>query len=142
MKHLIRFNENNEEVLDYDYIQHCFIDLIESNKITLSKDVNFYKDYMMNDYSETKCALFKINILIFNKTLAENWVGILSESTNVIKDVKIGISKLQDEYPDLNCYLYSPSDIILDGNLVQKMHILKEMSEGVGAYLVIYKKKI
>ena len=106
MRHLIRFNENNEEVLDYDYIKHCFIDLIESNKITLFKDVNFYKDYMMNDYSETKCVLFKINILIFNKTQAENWLGILSESTNVIKDVKIGISKLQDEYPDLNCYLY------------------------------------
>lgn len=142
MKHLIRFNENNEEILDYDYIQHCFIDLIESGKITLTKDVLFFRDYMINNISTTKCALFKINILIFNKTQVENWVEILSESTNVIKDVKIGISKLQDEYPDLNCYLYSPSDIIVDGNLADKMDILKEMYDGVGAYLVIYKKKI
>ena len=66
----------------------------------------------------------------------------------MIIDVKIVKSKLQDEYPDLNCYLYSPSsfiksaDIITDGNLADKMDILKEMYDGVGAYLVIYKKKI
>ena len=29
MKHLRKFNENKEEVLDIEYIKHCFDDLID-----------------------------------------------------------------------------------------------------------------
>ena len=53
MKHLRKFNENKEEVLDIEYIKHCFVEILDDDDAEAEIDI-----------SDMKSCLFIVNQLL------------------------------------------------------------------------------
>ena len=119
MKHLRKYNESKEEILDHDYIKDCFVDLIdmgfnvgteldnpndyEPGKIPLSiiNDIPgknkiskiFVSSYVMIDFEYPE---------ISDRNDLDGFIKYTKDMTDFLLEIKASIDKVKIKYPNIN----------------------------------------
>ena len=101
MKHIKEFNENNEDIfLDIDYIKACFIDLIDSKEY--SGEIETYPIELSDrDDLVNSCSFYCLEPEMA-KTINSDveYYESIGKVDEFISELKTGISRLKDEYPN------------------------------------------
>jgi hypothetical protein len=105
MRKLKRFNESLADVIDLEYIKNCFIDIIDNGfKVLITRDI----DDSGSEYVTTcTVQILIINLKFFREE--KNIEGIIHEFdkvTEMTKDIKVSISKVKIEYPNIKVDIY------------------------------------
>lgn len=104
MRHLRRFNENKEEVLDIEYIRQCFIDLIEDESACGEIDTTIWDETLglaVEGGGKTECSFYCYEPVVYMEIKDEgeyfNSIEMVDEFS---KNLRSAISRLRDEYPN------------------------------------------
>lgn len=95
MKHLKKFiTESNTEKIDVEYIEMCFIDLIESESF---RQIQMYKfDTMM----EMSFNLPTPDVKNYESTLLNPFITYVEKTNKLFLDIEECVKKMKIEYPD------------------------------------------
>lgn len=104
MKHLKRFNESTEEVLDIDYIRQCFMDLIEDESACGEIDTTVWDEVagqVVEGGGKTECTFFCYEPLTkMDIESEEEYFNSIEMVDEFSKNLRSAISRLRDEYPN------------------------------------------
>ena len=113
MKHLRKFNENKEEILDVEYVKHCFNDLVESSQYNEDGETGEYRwihndeEVGENEKDPDSCVIFMNCPDYFMKLTEDGYRGDISEFIEVnnnlakfLQKLNGAINNLKDEYPN------------------------------------------
>lgn len=95
MKHLRKFNENNKEGLDIEYIKYCFIDILENEEYDCEIDEEGFSD----DNSALCIFLYEPQLNLDLQSL-EEYLNNIDGLSKLAKELKSSTMKLKDEYPN------------------------------------------
>jgi hypothetical protein len=88
----------DEDEFDYDYVKQCFIDLIESAKIKyIDDDFVVIRYEQMADPGNNFRGYTTDGIPLLD---IDSYLKDLDETKEIMIDLKTGINKVLDEYPD------------------------------------------
>lgn len=103
MKHLRKFNENKEEVLDIEYINHCFAEILDDDDAEAEIDISDY-DHRTAEVikGDGKSCSFIYCEPIINNNIEDldKYSNILWKLNQLSIKLKSGIDRLKDEYPN------------------------------------------
>lgn len=89
-------NSQDEDEFDYEYVKQCFIDLIESDKITYIDDdfvtivVGKIPTPTVKEYRYDGLPIMDI----------DRYIKDLEETKEIMLDLNKGMDRVKDEYPD------------------------------------------
>lgn len=114
MRHLISFNEDIDTTEIKRKVHYCFSDIIDNNK------VDFYDTYSGMESNDGGCAIYFSGNFEreFGKDidevikLQEENIKIQEDYLDIMKDIKVGISRIREFHKDINI------EINLDDNSI------------------------
>ena len=107
-------NSQDEDEFDYEYVKQCFIDLIESDKITYIDDdfvtivVGKIPTPTVKEYRYDGLPIMDI----------DRYIKDLEETKHIMLDLNTGMDRVKDEYPDYK-HIISYDDGMEYGELVR-----------------------
>jgi len=103
MKHLKKFNESIEEVLDIEYIRQCFIELIEDDSAAGEIDTMVWdeaEEVEIDGRGKTECTFYCYEPVInMDIESEEEYFAGIEKVDEFSKNLRSAISRLRDEYP-------------------------------------------
>jgi hypothetical protein len=99
MKHLKKYNESIDESIS-EYINECFVEFFDDDK---------YETESESDYEDRYCLMINLpkkksgrRINLFDMVSIDDCIKWASEMNELYLDIKTGINRVKDRYPNIN----------------------------------------
>ena len=121
MKRLRRFNENESNNIDYDYVYQCFADLLDDEKAKIRENDHYIiidlKINQSNPETRETSRTAKIE-----KSKIFDYINGIKYNSELLQEVEVALNRLSEEYPEyaINFDVYSYSISINIFSLKQK----------------------
>jgi hypothetical protein len=127
MKHLRKFNENTDEVLDIEYIKHCFVEIFDIDDADAEIDTTDYdpttNQNVEGDGKSLSLHYSEPSIKKYDDDLDE-YINFAQKLNKLNSDLKRGLDRLKGEYPNYKIDFHHEIDTNPDDDFIQRIVVL------------------
>jgi hypothetical protein len=125
MKHLRKFNENTDDVLDIEYIKHCFVEIFDIDDADAEIDTTDWDPKTNQNVEGDGKSLslhYREPIIKYNEEDLDEYMNFSKKLNELNTRLKSGLDRLKDEYPNYEIKFHSELDEN-DHNHIQRVVI-------------------
>ena len=124
MKRLRRFNESENDYIDYDYVYQCFAELLDDERAEIKlieSDSDQTEPYITITLKTDNLSIYsgrdhrissKVNPIGDQNSPIYNHIKSHNTNNELLQEVKVSLNRLSDKYPDYKLQFSEYNDYI------------------------------